>query len=165
MNIATVTIDGQISQLEIEVQGIPASIHGQYTTRLRQAKNELIRYWKIHKESLATMAPADFVPGSKGSGSVGTSDDPFSECTRLLAGAEILEDGSRQIVNSTQIAFETETYGADILKGLQGLREQIKNAQDTVSCHSSPSVAHAITNISCELQIQILTGHMGKFRL
>ena len=83
MNIATVTIDGQISQLEIEVQGIPAFIFGQYTTRLRQAKNELIRYRKIHKESLATVAPANFVPGTKGSGSVGTSDDPFGECTRL----------------------------------------------------------------------------------
>ena len=101
MNIATVTIDGQISQLEIEVQGIPASIRGQYTTQLRQAKNELIRYWKIHKESFATMALADFVPGTKGSGSISTSDDPFGERTRLLAGAEILEDGSRRIVNST----------------------------------------------------------------
>ena len=165
MNIAMVTIDEQISQLEIEVQGIPASIRGQYTTQLRQAKNELIRYQKIHKESLATMAPADFVPGTKGSGSVGTSDDPFGERTRLLAGAEILEDESRQIVNSTRIVFETETYGGDILKGLQGQREQIENARDAVSCHFSPSVAHAITNISCELQIQMLTGHMGKFRL
>ena len=165
MNIATVTIDGQISQLEIEVQGIPASIHGQYTTWLRQAKNELIRYRKIHKESFATVAPADFVPGTKGSGSVGTSNDPFGERTRLLAGAEILEDGSRRIVNSTRIAFETETYGANILKGLRGQREQIENARDTVSCHSFLSVAYAITNISCELQIQMLTGHMGKFRL
>jgi len=101
MNIATVTMDGQISQLEIEVQGISASIRGQYTTRLRQAKNELIRYWKIHKESLATVAPADFVPGTKGSDSISTSDDPFGERTRLLAGAEILEDRSRRIVNST----------------------------------------------------------------
>lgn len=168
MNIATVTIDGQISQLEIEVQGIPASIRGQYTTRLRQAKNELIRYRKIHKESLATVVPADFVPGAKGSGSVGTPDDPFGERSnraRLLAGAEILEDGSRRIADSTRIAFEAETYGADILKGLRGQREQIENARDTVSCHSSPSVAHAITNISCEPQIQMLTGHMGKFRL
>jgi len=141
MKIATVTIDGQISQLEIEVQGIPTSIRGQYTTRLRQAKNELTRYRKIHKESLSTLALADFIPGTKGGGSVGTTDDPFDERsnrTRLLAGAEILEDGSRRIAESTRIAFETEAYGAHILKGLRGQREQIDNARDTVSRHSSP---------------------------
>lgn len=127
--IAT-TDDEQISQLEIEVQGIPTSIRGQYTTRLRQAKTELTKYRKLSKGSHVLVARTE------GPGSASTSDDPYNERSdraRLLTGAETLEDGNRRIANSTRIAFETESFGADILKGLREQREQIENARDTVS--------------------------------
>jgi len=76
------------------------------------------------------------VARTEGPGSASTSDDPYNERSdraRLLTGAETLEDGNRRIANSTRIAFETESFGADILKGLREQREQIENARDTVS--------------------------------
>lgn len=126
----------QVSQLELEIQGIPASIRGQYTRRLKQAKAELTKYRKVSKESHAQVARSDLVGGFKARGSPETSDDPYgerSDRTRLLAGTELLEDGNRRLTDSTRIALETETYGADILRGLRGQREQIENARDTVS--------------------------------
>lgn len=69
-------------------------------------------------------------------GGLSSSDDPYgegSDRSRLLVGTNTLEDGSRRLVDSTRIALETETQGADILRGLRGQREQIENARDTVS--------------------------------
>lgn len=126
----------QISQLEIEIQGIPASIRSQYTTRLRQAKTELTRYRKASKESHTQLARFDLLGGSKTRAGLPTSDDPYgegSDRTRLLAGTNTLDDGTRRLTDSTRIALETETQGADILRGLRGQREQIENARDTVS--------------------------------
>lgn len=126
----------QVSQLEIEIQGIPTSIRGQYTTRLRQTRVELTRYRKLSKESHTQVARTELLSGSKARGNAGTSDDPYgerSDRTRLLAGTEALEDGVGRLEDSTRVALETETYGADILRSLRGQREQIENARDTVS--------------------------------
>ena len=64
------------------------------------------------------------------------TDDPsaFSSRTRLLAGTERLEDGSRRLDNAQRIALETEDVGADILRNLRGQREQIEHTRDTVRC-------------------------------
>ncbi|KAF5346546.1 hypothetical protein D9756_010109 [Leucocoprinus leucothites] len=127
--------DDIVSQLEIEIQGIPTSIRGQYTTRLRQTKAELTRYRKISKDSHTQVARTDLLGGAKGRGGAGTSDDPYgerSDRTRLLAGTATLEDGDRRLGDSTRIALETESYGADILRSLRGQREQIENARDTL---------------------------------
>lgn len=63
------------------------------------------------------------------------SDDPYGERSdrmRLLVGTEMLNDGSRRIAESTTIALETETHGADILRTLRGQREQIENSRNMV---------------------------------
>ncbi|KAF9446711.1 vesicle transport v-snare protein vti1 [Macrolepiota fuliginosa MF-IS2] len=127
--------DDIVSQLEIEIQGIPTSIRGQYTSRLKHAKADLTRYRKASKESHAQVARTDLLAGFKARGTAGASDDPYgeqSDRTRLLAGTETLEDGNRRLTDSTRIALETETYGADILRSLRGQREQIENARDTL---------------------------------
>jgi Snare region anchored in the vesicle membrane C-terminus len=49
-----------------------------------------------------------------------------------LTGTQTLSDGSRRIAESTGIALETESHGADILRTLVGQREQIENSRNTV---------------------------------
>lgn len=63
------------------------------------------------------------------------SDEPsgYSTRTRLLAGSEQLQDGSRRLDNTQRIALETEDLGAGILRDLRGQREQIEHTRDTVS--------------------------------
>jgi len=127
--------DDIVSQLEIEIQGIPTSVRRQYTASLKQAKADLTKYRKVSKEAHAQAARTDLLGGFRGRGAGGTSDDPYgeqSDRTRLLAGTEALNDGSRRLADSTSLALETETYGADILRSLRGQREQIENARDTL---------------------------------
>ena len=64
------------------------------------------------------------------------SDDPYQdERTRLLAGTQTLDDGSRRLDDATRIALETEALGADILRSLGQDRERIEGTRDTVcSC-------------------------------
>ncbi|KAJ3807002.1 vesicle transport v-snare protein vti1 [Lentinula aff. lateritia] len=124
--------DDIISQLEIEIQGIPASIRPQYTNRLKQAKLDLNRYKKIAKESHA-QTTRSFIRFD----STSMSDDPYderaNERTKLLAGHQTLADGSRRIENSTRLALETEDLGADILRSLRVQREQIENTSHTLN--------------------------------
>ena len=123
----------QVSQLEIEIQGIPQSIKSQYTSRLKQAKADLTKYKKLSKDFHSQAARNDLIGGyRKGTPS---SDDPYgeqSDRSRLLLGTERLNDGSRRLADSTSVALETETYGAEILSNLRGQREQIENARSTV---------------------------------
>jgi hypothetical protein len=85
------------------------------------------------------------------------SDDPYgerSDRTRLLAGTEVLSDGSRRIAESTSIALETETHGADILRTLVGQREQIENSRNTVGFFFVYSLRMMVDpSISCKLQM------------
>jgi hypothetical protein len=46
---------------------------------------------------------------------------------------QVLSDGSSRIAESTNVALETESHGADILRTLVGQREQIENSRDTVT--------------------------------
>jgi vesicle transport through interaction with t-SNAREs protein 1 len=133
----------QVSQLEVEIQGIPQSIKAPYATRLKQAKADLTKYKKLSKESHSQASRAELLRGYKPSGS--NSDDPYgerSDRTRLLVGTETLSDGSRRITESTTIALETETHGADILRTLQGQREQIENSRNMVRY----SIAHRLAS-------------------
>ncbi|KZT24308.1 V-snare-domain-containing protein [Neolentinus lepideus HHB14362 ss-1] len=123
--------DEMVSQMEIEIQGIPQSIKPQYQTRIRTAKTELARYKKLSKDLHAQVSRSDLLARA---GSP-TSDEPYgpsSDRTRLLAGTALLEDGSRRIAESQRIALETEEQGADILRNLRGQREQIEHARDTL---------------------------------
>ncbi|KAJ3821213.1 vesicle transport v-snare protein vti1 [Lentinula raphanica] len=123
--------DDIISQLEVEIQGIPASTRSQYTSRLKQAKLDLNRYKKLAKDSHAQVTRAYTRFDST------MSDDPYderaNERTRLLTGYQTLEDGSRRIDNSTRLALETEDLGADILRSLRVQREQIENTSHTLN--------------------------------
>ncbi|KJA13639.1 hypothetical protein HYPSUDRAFT_209368 [Hypholoma sublateritium FD-334 SS-4] len=125
--------DDIVSQLEIEVQGIPQSVKAPYAARLKQAKSDLTRYKKLSKELHSQAARSDLLGSFKNGTS--SSDDPYgerSDRSRLLGGTEILEDGSRRIAESTSLALETENHGADILRSLRGQREQIENSRNTL---------------------------------
>ena len=128
--------------MEIEIQGIPQSLRPTYTTRIKSAKSDLSRYKKLSKDTLASLNRSDLLSRSpsgvgvgvgKGVGGHVDSDEPYGDRTRLLAGTQLLEDGSRRLMDSQRIALETEEQGADILRSLRGQREQIVNARDTVS--------------------------------
>jgi vesicle transport through interaction with t-SNAREs protein 1 len=123
----------QVSQLEIEIQGVPHSIKAPYTGRLKQVKADLTKYKRLSKELHSQAARTDLLGGYKSTTS--GSDDPYGEQgdrTRLLVGTETLTDGSRRITESTSIALETEAHGADILRTLRGQREQIENSRNMV---------------------------------
>lgn len=128
--------DDIVSQLEIEIQGIPVSLRAQYVSRLKQVKADLGRYRKVSKDSHAQAARSDLLGDSNTRRATpGTSDDPYGERqerARLLAGTGVLDDGNGRLADSTRIALETETHGGDILRSLQGQREQIENARDTL---------------------------------
>jgi len=125
--------DDIVSQLEVEIQGIPQSVKLPYSTRLKQAKADLNKYKKMSKDLHSQAARSDLLGAFKSGTS--NSDDPYGERgerTRLLAGTETLNDGSRRIADSTSLALETENHGADILRTLRGQREQIEDSRATL---------------------------------
>ncbi|KAH9830517.1 vesicle transport v-snare protein vti1 [Rhodofomes roseus] len=130
--------DEMVSQMEIEIQGIPQSIRASYQSRIKAAKADLARYKKLSKDLHASTARADLLARSPafGTGSdPSIADDPYgdrSDRTRLLAGTALLEDGSRRLQESQRIALETEEQGTDILRSLRVQREQIENSRDTL---------------------------------
>jgi len=127
--------DEMVSQMEIELQGIPQSIKPQYQARIKSAKADLTRYKKLSKELHAQLSRSDLL-GGVGGRPIGPSsaDDPYgtSDRTRLLAGTALLEDGTKRLQGSQRIALETEEQGADILSNLRRQREQIENTRDTL---------------------------------
>ncbi|KAF9552788.1 vesicle transport v-snare protein vti1 [Agrocybe pediades] len=127
--------DDIVSQLEVEIQGIPQSVKQPYTARLKQAKADLTKYKKLSKEQHSQAARSDLLSSYNRAGA-SNSDDPYgerSDRTRLLAGTETLNDGSRRIAESTSLALETENHGADILRTLRGQREQIENSRNMLN--------------------------------
>lgn len=127
--------DEMVSQMEIEVQGMPQSIKPQYQARIKSAKTELTRHKKLSKDLHTQLSRSDLF-GGVGGRPIGpsSSDDPYgtSDRTRLLAGTALLEDGTRRLQESQRIALETEEQGADILSNLRIQREQIENTRDTL---------------------------------
>lgn len=117
--------------MEVEIQGIPNSIKGQYQSRVKASKADLTRYKKLAKETQNQSARAELLGRAGGSPA---ADEPYGDDsrTRLLAGTELLADGSRRLEESQRVALETEDIGADILRNLRGQREQIEHARDTV---------------------------------
>jgi len=126
--------DELVSQMEIEIQGMPQSIKPSYSSRVKTAKVDLSRYKKRAKELHAQNQRAELLSNVGGSPFRDIPDDggPGSDRSRLLAGTALLEDGSRRLQDSQRIALETEEQGADILRNLRGQREQIENARDTL---------------------------------
>ncbi|PPQ77355.1 hypothetical protein CVT25_010937 [Psilocybe cyanescens] len=127
--------DEMVSQMEIEIQGIPQSVRAQYQSRLRSAKAELSKHKKLLVDSRAQLARMDLLSSSTNPGGYPSSDDPYgpsSDRTRLLAGTSLLEEGTKRLQQSQQIAIETENQGADILMNLRTQREQIENSRNTL---------------------------------
>ncbi|KAJ3511499.1 hypothetical protein NLJ89_g4061 [Agrocybe chaxingu] len=125
--------DEMVSQMEIEIQGIPQSVRAQYHARLRTCKADLSQYKKLLADSRAQLARADLLSSSNNAYS--SSDDPYSSSsdrTRLLAGTNALEQGTKRLQQSQQLALETENQGADILMNLRTQREQIENSRNTL---------------------------------
>ncbi|KAM5536999.1 hypothetical protein V8D89_009328 [Ganoderma adspersum] len=125
--------DEMVSQMEIEIQGIPQSLRPSYQARIKASKADLSRYKKLSKDIHAQLSRAELL-ARPGMGGDATSDEPYgaSDRTRLLAGTALLEDGSRRLQESQRIALETEEQGTDILRSLRGQREQIQNSRDTL---------------------------------
>jgi vesicle transport through interaction with t-SNAREs protein 1 len=126
--------DDIVSQLEVEIQGIPQSVKPPYSNRLRQAKADLTKYKKLSKDLHAAAARGDLLGSSRRALSP-SSDDPYGQQddrNRLLRGNETLEDGSKRLQASTGIALETEVHGAEILRSLRGQREQIENSRNVL---------------------------------
>ncbi|KAK0486933.1 vesicle transport v-SNARE protein N-terminus-domain-containing protein [Armillaria luteobubalina] len=122
--------DEMVSQMDIEIQGIPQSIRAQYQTRMRDAKAELSRYKKLLKELNSRTA----LLSSSSGPAFASSDEPYgvSDRTRLLAGTALLDDGTKRLQDSHRIALETEEQGADILMNLRTQREQIENSRNVI---------------------------------
>jgi len=127
--------DEMVSQMEIELQGMPQSIKPQYQARIKSAKADLTRFKKLSKDLHAQLTRSDLL-GGVGGRPIGPSsaDDPYGtgDRTRLLAGNALLEDGTRRLQDSQRVALETEEQGADILSNLRRQREQIENSRDTL---------------------------------
>ncbi|KAK2466129.1 hypothetical protein APHAL10511_001771 [Amanita phalloides] len=125
--------DEMISQMELELQGIPQSMRPQYQAKLREAKNDLSHYKNLAKDAHSRLARVDLLSSSQHRSS--PSDDPYASTTdrtRLLAGTALLEDGTNRLQDSYRIALETENQGADILINLRSQREQIEHARSTL---------------------------------
>jgi len=140
--------------MEMEIQGIPQSIKPQYSPRLKAAKAELTRYKKLSKDLHNALSRTDLLGAAanrfKGMGGASASDNPYDEGSdreRLLAGTEVLGDGSRRLADSTRIALETETQGGDILRNLREQREVIENTRNTVSFspHTKSDILYRLT--------------------
>jgi hypothetical protein len=75
---------------------------------------------------------------------------------------QVLSDGSSRIAESKNVALETESHGADILRTLVGQREQIENSRDTVgfffvvlSLHMMADPSIDLRCVSAKRQVQL----------
>ena len=161
------TVFFQVSQLEVEIQVIPQSVKPPYASRLKQAKSDLTKYKKLSKDLHSQAARTDLLGAFNKTGGSLNSDDPYgerSDRTRLLQGTQTLSDGSRRIAESTSIALETETYGADILRTLVGQREQIENSRNTVCFFFSRCFAY-LTFCMTSSKVQMCLSAKRRVRL
>jgi vesicle transport through interaction with t-SNAREs protein 1 len=88
----------QVSQMQIEIQGIPKSMKPTYSARLKNAQSELTRYKKLSKDVHAQVSRSSLFSFSAAgtTGRMSTSDEPYADDrTRLLAGTDVLDDGMR----------------------------------------------------------------------
>ncbi|KAH8105765.1 vesicle transport v-snare protein vti1 [Phellopilus nigrolimitatus] len=132
--------DEMVSQMEIELQGMPQSIRASFGARARSAKAELGALKARARELHAQGARAALLSDAGGSPFRDAPDDDGGaggDRVRLLAGTERLEGGSRRLQGAQRVALETEDLGAGILRDLRQQREQIENARDTLNTADS----------------------------
>ncbi|KIK65379.1 hypothetical protein GYMLUDRAFT_258134 [Collybiopsis luxurians FD-317 M1] len=141
--------DEMVSQMDIEIQGIPQSLRPQYQARLRNAKADLSKYKKMLKDLSAQLARSTLLASSSPRPGY-SSDDPYgtsSDRSRLLAGTQVLEDGTKRLQDSHRLALETEEQGADILSNLRLQREQIENSRNTLEI-ANDSISRASNTLT-----------------
>ncbi|KAJ9106713.1 hypothetical protein QFC19_003025 [Naganishia cerealis] len=141
------TIEGEldeaqeiISQMEVELHPMPASIRGPYSARIASSKADLQKVKKTLKDIQKESQRTDLLgsgTGRRGMGDPSLQDEPYTDDgydsrSRLLAGTDTLADGSRRLDNAHRIALETEDVGADILRNLHGQRSQLEHTRDTL---------------------------------
>jgi len=129
--------DEMISQMELEIRGMPQSIRPRYAGRVKTSKTELNR-WKATSKEVHQAATRDALLTRGGAGVAAPnqypSDDPYgaSDRTRLLAGTQSLEESTRRLENSQRVALETEDIGTGILRSLRVQREQIEHSSEVL---------------------------------
>ena len=152
----------QVSQMEVEIQGMPQSIKQQFAQRAAPQSRTLL----ASRPSPATSPtpppamlcspvarrPRAMTPTVSASAALGciTADSPYAAAstdarTRLLQGNASLADGSRRLEESQRIALETEDIGAGILRDLGTQREQIQHARETVRSLLPPCCLLSLT--------------------
>ncbi|KIO24014.1 hypothetical protein M407DRAFT_104260 [Tulasnella calospora MUT 4182] len=125
--------DEMVSQMEVEIQGMPQSIKSKYQSRVKSSKAELQKWKKQAKDLHFSGARQELFAGRS---NAAAADDPYaddevrSQRTRLLQGNQTLAESTRRLEDSQRIALETEGIGADILTNLRQQRGQIENARD-----------------------------------
>ncbi|KAF9516525.1 hypothetical protein BS47DRAFT_1327274 [Hydnum rufescens UP504] len=126
--------DEIVSQMEVEIQGMPQSVKAQYQGRVRTGKVELSRLRAQAKELHLSASRAELLGSASFAASSGSLDDDFgsSQRTRLLQGTQTLADSTKRLQDSHRIALETEDVGADILRNLHIQREGIVRTRDTL---------------------------------
>jgi len=125
--------DEMISQMEVEIHGMPQSVKGQFQTRVKNCKAELSRYKKQAKELHQSTTRTDlFSSGAPSDNPYGSSESE-DQRARLLNGTQVLSDGTRRLEDSHRIALETEDVGADILRTLRMQRGQIEHTRDMLT--------------------------------
>lgn len=124
--------EDMVSQMEVEIQGMPQSIRSQYTARVKASKAELTR-WRNTAKEVQQASSRDALLGG-----ISSSDDPYgvidhgsaSDRTRLLQGTQSLADSTKRLQDSQRVALETEELGGDILRSLRVQREQIEHSRE-----------------------------------
>ncbi|KAG8807176.1 hypothetical protein FRC19_006818 [Serendipita sp. 401] len=124
--------EDMISQMEVEIQGMPQSIRPQYVGRVKTCKADLGR-WRTVAKDVQQASNRDALLGG-----ISSADDPYgtldhgspSDRARLLAGTQSLADSTKRLQDSQRIAMETEELGGDILRSLRVQREQIEHSRD-----------------------------------
>ncbi|KAI9638901.1 t-SNARE [Dioszegia hungarica] len=124
-----------IAQMEVELPSMPVSIRQTFQQRLTTSRSALERVKKSLRDIRAETSRAELLGSGASPADDPYSDEPsgYSTRTRLLAGSEQLQDGSRRLDNAQRIALETEDLGAGILRDLRGQREQIEHTRDTLT--------------------------------
>lgn len=125
--------------MEIELQGMPQSVRAPYAARVRTAKTTLSTLKSRAREAHTAAQRAALLGRSGASSPFRDAGDAESgrlsdngDRSRLLAGTQLLESGSRRLQDAERVALEAEETGADILRELHRQREQIVNTRDTV---------------------------------
>lgn len=117
-----------LDQLAVEIQNIPSSSRGQYNAKLREYKSNVDKSKRELKKIVDASNRSELFGFRDGD----SDDIALDQRQQLLQGTASLDRSTQRLRDSQRIANETESIGANILRDLQGQREQIVNARNTL---------------------------------